>query len=99
MIVWTNHAKERLSQRGISFGEADQTVRFPSQIIQGGTSKKFIKNFNNYSVVVAVKKEGNNWIVASSWKKPTGTIQYNQNLLEKFIRYCLDSLEKLIKGK
>lgn len=99
MIVWTNHAKERLHQRGISFPEADQTVRFPSQIIEGGTSRKFIKNFSSYSIVVAVKKEGNDWIVASTWKKPTGPVHYQQNLLEKLIRYCLDGLEELIRGK
>lgn len=99
MIVWTNHAKERLKQRGINFYEADQTVRFPSRIIEGGSSRKFIKYFPDYSVVVAVKREGNDWIVASSWKKPSGIMSYNQNLLEKFIRYCLDSLENLIKGK
>lgn len=99
MIVWTNHAKERLHQRGISFPEADQTVRFPSQIIEGGTSRKFIKNFSSYSIVVAVKKEGNNWIVASSWKKPNTRFEYKKFWLERLIRYCLDSLENLIRGK
>ena len=99
MIVWTNHAKERLNQRGIGFYEADQTVRFPSKIIEGGSSRKFIKYFSDYSVVVAVKREGNDWIVASSWKKPTVGTSYKQNLLERFIRYCLDSLEDLIKGR
>ena len=99
MIVWTNHAKERLRQRGISFSEADQSVRFPSKIIEGGTSRKFIKNFNSYSIVVAVKREGNDWIVASTWKKPHGPAQYDKSLLEKLIRYCLDRLEDLIKGR
>jgi len=99
MIVWTNHAKERLRQRGISFPDADKTVRFPSKIIEGGTSRKFVKNFSSYSIVVAVKREGANWIVASTWKKSARITLHNQSLLERFIRFCLNNLENLIKGK
>ena len=71
-IIWTNHALERLGQRGLSQEIAWQTIRYaersnPSQ--NGGT--KFERRFDKSTVtVIAKKNERGEWIVLSNWIDP-----------------------------
>lgn len=98
MVIWTNHAKERLAQRGISFGQADKTVRFPDNIKVSGTSKKFQKTFDGYSITVAVKREKNDWIVVSSWKSKSFDKKYQPFILERLIRFLINLLEQAFQS-
>ncbi len=68
-IIWTNHLRERIQQRGLSPSLVDKAVRFPDQIIKSNTtdSHKYIKTIDGYKIVAAVKKQNGNWIITSAW--------------------------------
>ena len=68
-IIWTNHLKERIQQRGLSPSLVDKAVRFPDQIIKSSTtdSNKHIKVIDGYKIVAAVKRQGSDWVITSAW--------------------------------
>lgn len=68
-VIWTNHLRERIQQRGLSPSLVDRAVRFPDQIIKSSTtdSYKHIKVVDGYKIVAAVKKQGSDWIITSAW--------------------------------
>lgn len=68
-IIWTNHLKERIEQRGLSPSLVDKAVRFPDQVQKSTTtdSYKHIKVINGYKIVAAVKRQGSDWVITSAW--------------------------------
>lgn len=68
-IIWTNHLKERIEQRGLSPSLVDRAVRFPDQIVKSSTSdsNKHIKVIDGYKIVAAVKRQGSDWVITSAW--------------------------------
>ena len=72
-VIWTNHALERLSQRGISQGDAWATFNRPDQSRFATTKGAWVyyKTYGNQKIeVVAKQNEKKEWIILSVWSKP-----------------------------
>jgi hypothetical protein len=88
-VVFTNHAIERMRQRGISGDWAWQSVKRPD-ITTPGKEKhttEFGKEFGNHKVTtVAKKNDVGEWVVLSVWMDPplAGTRDFRDN--EKYKR-------------
>ena len=71
--IWTNHARERLGQRGLSQQLAGETFARPDRTLSGkqpGTIE-YQKRFGNSTVtVIAKKNERNEWLILSNWIDP-----------------------------
>lgn len=99
-IVWTTHLKERSSQRGIDPTLVNRAIRFPDRVERSTTtgSSKHIKVIGDKQIVVAVKRDGGNWIVTSVWQRPYyGHSQYKKPLLERLVYRIVLWLEKIIR--
>lgn len=80
-VVFTNHAIERMKQRGISGDWAWQSVRQPDRTSPGKEkhTTEFIKDFGKHRVtIIAKKNEIGEWVVLSVWMDPPlhGTSDY-----------------------
>jgi len=73
-VIWTNHALERLRERGISQGDAWATFNRPDQSRKGSNQKGswvYYKTYGSEKIeVVAKKNEEGKWIVLSVWSRP-----------------------------
>lgn len=104
-VIWTNHLRERITQRGLNPDWVDNTVRFPDEIIPGNTpdSKRFIKIFNGYKIIVPVTRQGSDWVIMSAWWNPVQGGQRRsapqRSFIERIIYNFVLKLEKLITGK
>lgn len=80
-IIWTNHALERLGQRGLSQDLAWQSFSSPDKYFPGknpGTFE-FQKRFGPSLVtIIAKQNEKREWLILSNWIDPPlpGTIDY-----------------------
>lgn len=90
--IWTNHARERLGQRGLSQDLAAQTFSLPDVTLTGkqpGTFE-YQKRFGKSTVtVIAKQNEKYEWIILSCWIDPPlyGTEDYKKNQeYKKFTR-------------
>lgn len=71
-LIWTNHALERLRQRGISQGDAWATWNRADQTRKGSVlgSWVYYRTFGNNRIeVVAKKNEKGEWLILSVWSK------------------------------
>src|SRR5690606_35153125 len=71
--IWTNHALERLKQRGISQGDAWATWRRPNQSRYASTKDAwvFYRTWSNETIeVVAKQNEKKEWVILSVWSRP-----------------------------
>lgn len=105
-VIWTNHLRERIQQRGLSPSLVDKAVRFPDQIVKSSTtdSNKHIKVINGYKIVAAVKRQGSDWIITSAWwnyANPSDPRNYQVKKLffEKWIESLIRWIEKKLTGK
>ena len=103
-VIWTNHLKERIQQRGLSPSLVDKAVRFPDQIVKSNTtdSNKHIKTINGYKIVATVKRQGSDWIITSAWwnyadGRSTNAIS-SKFFLEKWVDSLLRWLEKKLRS-
>jgi hypothetical protein len=72
-LIWTNHALERLGQRGLSQELASQAFHSPDKVIRGNSngSVEYQKRVQQSLVTTIVKQnEHNEWIVLSCWINP-----------------------------
>ena len=71
-VIWTNHALERLSQRGIKQGDAWATWSRPDQSRKGASGNwVYYRTFGSEKIeVVAKQNEKHEWIILSVWSKP-----------------------------
>jgi hypothetical protein len=71
-LIWTNHALERLTQRGLSQSLASSAFHTPDKTIpnrDGAT--EYQKRVENSLITLIVKKnERNEWLVLSAWIDP-----------------------------
>lgn len=71
--IWTNHALERLLQRGLSQDMAFQAFSSPDRSFSGkqpGTTE-FQRRFNQHLVTIIAKpNEKHEWIILSCWIDP-----------------------------
>lgn len=72
-VIWTNHALDRLRQRGIKQGDAWATWRNPEQSRKGTSPGSWVY-YRNYGVeqieVVAKQNEKKEWLILSVWSRP-----------------------------
>jgi len=102
-IIFTNHAINRLHNRGISQSDAWETFKHPDRVIEGkiAGSKKFYKDLKGKKIeVVAQPNPKGEWVVFSCWSKEKGykeksyknPTNEHYNFLERFISNLLGKL-------
>lgn len=72
-VIWTNHALDRLRERGIAQGDAWAVWRSPdkSRYSQSKGGYVYSRDFGNQTIeVVAKQNEKKEWIILSVWAKP-----------------------------
>jgi len=93
-VIWTNHALDRLRERGIKQGDAWATWRNPENSKKGSAPGSWVyyRNYGNTQIeVVARKNEKNEWLILSVWSRPVtqGTKKTNSffgDLIKKLFR-------------
>lgn len=88
-VVFTNHAIERMQQRGLSGDLVWQTVKTPDKKVPGKEkhTTEFIKRHNNRTITAVSKKNDlGEWVVLSAWIDPPfpGTTDFHKK--EKYQR-------------
>lgn len=88
--IWTNHALERLEQRGLSQDLAGEAFQHPDKTISGKQSGtiEYQKSFGNSLVTIICKQnERREWIILSAWIDPplSGSIDIKKK--EEYLRY------------
>ncbi len=78
-VIWTNHALERLTIRGVSQSMALQAFQSPDKTFSGKNSgtRQYEKKFGASTItLIAKQNEQKEWIVLSGWIDPPlpGTI-------------------------
>jgi len=72
-VIWTNHALERLRQRGIKQGDAWATWRNPQESKKGTITGSWVyyRNYRSTQIeVVAKQNERKEWLILSVWSRP-----------------------------
>src|SRR3989344_735246 len=95
-VIWTNHALDRLRERGIKQGDAWVTLRRPQQsryASNKGTWIYYRDHDNTRLEVVAKQNARKEWVVLSVWSslvspgvgiKPTGKETFLKRILRFF---------------
>jgi hypothetical protein len=81
-VIWTNHALDRLRERGIKQGDAWATWRNPDQSRYAAAKGAFVyyKTYGDQKIeVVAKQNEKKEWLILSVWSRPV----YEQGGYEK----------------
>jgi hypothetical protein len=71
-VIWTNHALQKLSERGIKQGDAWATFRSPEQSRYAESKDAWIyyRTYGDERIeVVAKQNERKEWIILSVWSK------------------------------
>lgn len=71
-VIWTNHALQRLQERGIKQGDAWATWRNPQQsrYAQNKGAWIYYRNYGSQRIeVVAKQNEKKQWLILSVWSK------------------------------
>lgn len=87
-IIWTNHALQRLSERGISQGDAWATWNRPEQSRYSATKGAWIyyRTYGDQRIeVVAKQNEKKEWIILSVWSKQVFGYQKQKKSLWKIL--------------
>jgi hypothetical protein len=89
-IIWTNHALDRLSERGITQSDAWATWSRPGHSRKGSAPGSWIyyRNYGNTQIeVVAKQNEKKEWLILSVWSRPvTGEHKKTESFWKYFIR-------------
>lgn len=88
-VIWTNHALQKLRERGIKQGDAWSVWRRPEQSRKGKDgSWVYYRTFGNERIeVVAKQNEKGEWIVLSVWSRPVfQSAQKPESLLRLLFR-------------
>jgi len=89
-LIFTNHAINRLYNRGVSQEKAYEVFAHPDGQIEGKIpgSVKFYKNYGKQSIeVVGKKNDKGEWVIFSCWSKfkERTPYRYQEPLLQKLI--------------
>jgi hypothetical protein len=93
-VVFTNHALERLRERGVTQGDAWYTFKHADQQSKGKTpgSWKFSKSYGPQTIqVIAKQNDQKQWVILSCWSKIMGNnrpifTQPKENLIWKLVK-------------
>jgi hypothetical protein len=72
-VIWTNHALQRLRERGIKQGDAWATWRSPEQERYASAKGAWVyyRTYGTEKIeVVAKQNEKKEWIILSVWSRP-----------------------------
>lgn len=71
-VIWTNHALNRLRERGIKQGDAWATWRNPQESRKGNSGNwVYRRTYGNTTIeVVAKQNEKKEWLILSVWSAP-----------------------------
>lgn len=95
-VIWTNHALNRLRERGIKQSDAWATFRRPdnSRYASSRGGWVYYKTWRSETIeVVAKQNESKEWIILSVWSKPavqSSNAKVRQN--KGFIRQLVNLL-------
>lgn len=98
--IFTNHAIQRLQERGITQSDAWYAFQHPDGQMNGNTpgSIKFFKNYDGQRIeVVAKLNEKKEWVILSCWSRVMGTgravfPEKKENPIWGFIKYFFSTL-------
>lgn len=98
-IVFTNHAVDRMKERGIAGNLAWEAIINPDKKSAGKEkyTTEFVKQFDTYKITAIGKKnERGSWVILSVWMDPPlqGTADYRNR--EKYLK-GLDRKKRLDK--
>jgi hypothetical protein len=77
-VIWTDHALQRMDERGIKQGDAWATFNRPHLSKKASTKGAYVyyKTFGDTKIEVVAKKnpstssvQGNKWVILSVWSK------------------------------
>lgn len=98
-IIWTNHALDRMRERGIKQGDAWATWNRPEQSRKGSSGNwVYYRTYPSVSgpaqriEVVATQNEKKEWIILSVWSKPVFQKVQNTPSGKSFWKLLLDKL-------
>ena len=95
-IIFTNHALERLSQRGISQGDAWATFSRPDQSRYAASREEWIyyKTYGDRKIeVVAKKNKKGEWLILTVWARPVSQKSAKpQKTSDSFIIHLLKTI-------
>lgn len=89
-LIFTNHAMQRMSERGLYHDKAWQTFTYPDKKYAGKEkdTTEFQKRFNNsWVTVIAKQNDRKEWLVLSAWITPPlpGTLDAKRR--ERYKKY------------
>ena len=90
-IIWTNHALDRLRERGIKQGDAWVTFNRPQESRKGNSGNwVYYRNWDGTQIeVVAKKNEKGEWLVLSVWSR---TVYKNKEGKTPFWKYIFNQI-------
>ncbi len=94
-VVWTNHALQRLKERGIKQGDAWATFQRPDQSRYATTKGAWIyyKTYGSEKVeVVAKQNDRKEWIILTVWSRPVYEKSNNHRKTENWIMKLVKSI-------
>lgn len=100
-VIWTNHALQRLQQRGIKQGDAWATWKNPDQSRYAKSKGAWIyyKTYGNRRIeVVAKQNEKKEWIILSVWSKPAN-LPVKGKMAKGKQQSLWEKLKELLLGK
>lgn len=107
-VIWTNHLRERIIQRGLDPSWVDTAVRFPDRVQKSTTtnSVKHTKVIHGYEITATVVRQGSDWVITTAWWNPVygGTNRSHlskdrRSFFEKLVYNFVVWIEKKITGK
>lgn len=95
-VAWTNHALDRLVERGIKQGDAWVTFQHPEQSRYAATKGGWVyyRTYGNQRIeVVAKQNERKEWVILSVWSRPIydapRLARKKPDLLDKILEFFL----------
>ena len=88
-VIWTNHAISRMSQRGISQGDAWAAWRSPQQERKAKIAGAWVyyRTYGNQKIeVVAKKNERGQWLILSVWSRPVDGSEKTESFLSFILK-------------
>lgn len=92
-VIWTTHAMQRMSQRGISQGDAWATWSRPDQSRYAASKGAWVyyRTFQGVKIeVVAKKNEKGEWVILSVWSKRS----FGTSKPEPFLKFLFKKIFK-----
>lgn len=100
-VIFTNHALERLRERGISQGDAWATFKRPDQSRYAKSRGAWIyyKRWGDEKIeVVAKQNEQKEWIILTVWSKPVFETKHRRTG-DSVLRRIFKAFTFLLSGK